>query len=273
MSDDFDRREAWRSVVWSSVLDIGSGIAGAMAFRSQSWLPVWAMLQFAAVGAVVMAAALIWRAAPRRVLLVLFSLNVASALITALAGAQTFAHANRMEDLFQSLKAGLFVIAILSPSLPVGVGWIVVFTLAPIVLVHTWAADVRQMVPSWDPWFVLVYGGIALVMLLYRRRSVALEHQLAEARAERLSVERLARVSLAIRDLANTPLQTLTTGVALLRRDVTERERVLAPMERALARLEKLRLALAPFELAWQPGDESFDALARIERAGDEVSK
>ena len=272
MSNDLERKEAWRSVIWTSALNTGSGIAGAMAFRSQPWLPMWAMMQFAALGALVAAVALIWRTAPRRVLLVLFSLNVVSALFTALAGAQTFAHANRMEELFQAVKAGLFVIAILSPSLPIGVGWILVFTLAPMVQVHTWAPDIRARVAVWEPWFVPIYGGIALVLLIYRRRSVALERQLAEARATRLSVERLARMSLAIRDLANTPLQTLTTGVALLRRDLGERGLVLASMERALERLGKLRHTLAPFEQACEPGDESFDGLARIERAVDEMA-
>jgi hypothetical protein len=271
MTDDLDRKEAWRSVTWTSALNIGCGIAGAMAFRSQAWFPEWSMLQFAAIGALVLAVALIWRAAPRRVLLVLFSINVMSALVTAIAGSQTFAYANRLEELFQSVKAGLFVLAILSPSLPLGAAWIVVFTVAPMIQVHTWAPDVQEMVPFWEPWFVPVYGGIALVLLIYRRRSVALERQLVDVRAKRLTVERLARVSLAIRDLANTPLQTLTTGVGLLRREVGDRTVVLSSMERALVRLGKLKLMLTPFEKAWEPGDESFDGLARIDRATDEI--
>ena len=267
-----ERREAWRSVLWSSVLNIGAGVAGALAFHSHAWMPVWAMVQFAVVGAAMLAIALGWRNAPRQVLLALFSLNVASALVTGMAGAKAFAYAGQLEELFQAVKAGLIIIAILSPSLPVGVGWIVVFTVAPIVQVHTWTEAVQKAVPFWEPWFVPIYGGIALVLLLYRRRSVALERQLAETGAKRLSVERLARVSLAIRDLANTPLQTLTTGVALLRVGGSDHERVLASMERALGRLGTLRGALAPFEQAWEPAAESFDALERIDRMADEVS-
>ena len=270
---DSARREARRSVVWSSVLNLSCGAMGIMAFRSATWLPVWSMAQFAISGGVVLVVALLWRRAPRPVYLGLFSLNAASALTTSLAGTAAFAFVGQVGELYQSLKAGLLIIAVLSPSLRLGAALIGVFAVAPIIQAQLWEPTIRDAVPTWEPWFVPIFGAIALVLLLYRRRGMTLQRELAETRAERLAIERLAGVTLAVRDLANTPLQTLTTGVGLLRHNVPDSERVLASMERALSRLEKLRLALAPFEREWQPADESFDALARMEQLASELPR
>jgi hypothetical protein len=270
---DIARGEARRAVLWSSVLNFSCGVMGTLAFRQANWLPMWAMVQFAISGGVVFLVALLWRGARRPVYLGLFSLNVASALLTSLAGANAFAFVGQVGEVYQSLKAGLVVIAVLSPSLRLGAAWIGVFAVAPIVQAHLWEPTIRNAIPAWEPWFVPIYGAIALVLLLYRRRSMTLQNELAETRAERLAIERLAGVTLAVRDLANTPLQTLTTGVGLLRHNVPDSDRVLASMERALSQLAKLRLALAPFEREWQPADESFDALARVERLASELPR
>jgi hypothetical protein len=270
---EIERREAWRSTLWTSVLDLGCGVLGYIAFRTGSWMPDWAMIQFAVTGGITLAVTLAWRRAPRPACLALFSINVASGLVTCLAGTAAYAFVGQVWGLYQPFKASLLIIAILSPSLPVGLAWIAIFTLAPIVQTQLWEQTIRNAVPPWEPWFMPVFGAIALVLLLYRRRSLGLERELSEARARRLSVERLAGVSLALRDLANTPLQTLTTGVGLLRHNAPDSDRVLASMERALARLEKLRHSLAPFEREWQPADESFDALARMEQMASDLTR
>src|SRR5262249_6515323 len=139
--------------------------------------------------------------------------------------------------------------------------------------IYTWSEAIRQAMPPTDAWFVPIYAVVAIALLVHRRRSIHLERALSEARTERLTLERLARVSLALRDLANTPLQTLTAGMTLLRRDGQNHDQVLASMERALERLDGLRHALLPFEqhVEWRPHDESFDALVRIEQIAGEL--
>jgi hypothetical protein len=270
---EIERNEAWRGAVWASALDLGCGVLGALAFLRTAWLPVWTMLQFAGVGALALVALLWWRGAPRAVCLALFSLDVASALVTSLRGANAYAHAGQMGQLYQSLEAGLFVIAILSPSAGLGAASIAVFGVAPFVQFYGWPDAIRQAVLTPDLWLIPMYAAIAVVLLLYRRRSVTLQRLLSNARADRLTVERLARVSLALRDLANTPLQTLTTGVDLLRRKVGAEQVVLQSMERALLRLHDLKRALAPFEqhVEWRPRDESFDAVAQIEQVAADL--
>jgi hypothetical protein len=269
------RTEAWRSAVWASALDLGCGILGALAFRRTAWRPLSTMPQFAGMGALALLALLWWRRAPRAVCLALFSLDVASALVTSLAGANAEAHAGQLGQLYHSLEAGLFVIAVLSPSARLGGALIGAFTVAPFVQFSGWPEAIRQSVFLPDLWLIPMYAVIALVLLLYRRRSVRLQRLLSDARADRLTLERLARVSLALRDLANTPLQTLTTGVDLLRRKLGAEQVVLQSMEHALLRLHDLKRALAPFEqhVEWRPREESFDAVAQIEQIAADLGR
>ena len=273
--EEIERKEAWRSAVWASALDLGCGVLGALVFRRTAWLPVWTMLQFAGVGALTLLVLLWWRRAPRVVCLALFSLDVASALVTSLAGANGSAHAGQMGQIYQSLETGLFVIAILSPSARLGAAWIAIFTAAPFVQFSGWPEAIRRTMLLLDLWLIPMYGAIAEVLLSYRRRSLRLQRLLSDARADRLTLEHLARVSLALRDLANTPLQTLTTGVDLLRRKLGAQQVVLQSMEHALLRLHDLKRALAPFEqhVEWRPREESFDAVAQIEQMAADLGR
>src|SRR5262245_39603601 len=233
MTAKMAQQSGWRSAAWASSLNLGVGLLGALVFRSEPQLPLWAMLQFSAVGGLTLIVLLAWRRAPRRACFLFFSLDVASALVTALAGANTLARAGHEGQLFQAIQASLMVIAILSPSARLGGAWIAVFTLAPWILIYSWPETIRRSIPSLDLWFVPIYAVVAIALLVYRRRSLRVERALSDARAERLALERLARVTLAVRDLASTPLQTLTTGLALLRHNVRGEEQVLSSMERA----------------------------------------
>jgi hypothetical protein len=273
--EELARKEAWRSAVWASSLDVGAGVLVALALRDFEWRPLWPLLQFTAAGAVILTVLLIWRNAPRGICLAFLSLDFASALVTSLAASHFFVHAGVVTQLFQTVKMSALVIAILSPSARLGAAWVALFSAAPLVQVALWPAEVRAALPPGEPWFAPIYGAIALTLLLYRRRSLDLERALAETRGREMSIARLAQVSLAVRDLANTPLQTLTTGVDLLRHKASGSEAVIESMARALVRLEKLRQALAPFEqhVEWRPHDESFDAVARLEEMASDLSR
>src|SRR5262249_60843715 len=118
------------------------------------------------------------------------------------AGARVFA--GQTVEVYQALKAGMIVIAIVSPSAPLGVAWITIFAVMPLVQPEWWPVAAREHLPPLERWFVPVYGILAAALLLFRRRSAALERALSEARAERLTAERVARMSLALRDLAHT---------------------------------------------------------------------
>jgi hypothetical protein len=268
------RRRAWRAAFWSAALDLGSGALGTIAFRSSA-LPLWPMVQFGVVGALVLLLLILWRRAPRTVCLGLLSINFASALLTSLAGAAALVAHGVGSELFQSIKISFIVIAILSPSVRLGVAWMAIFALAPVLQFYSWPVAMQAAAPTGEPWFTLIYAAVGAVLLLYRQRSIRLERNLSALRVERLTLQRLARVALALRDLANTPLQTLTTGVSLLRQKTASEETVLQSMDRALIRLAKFQNVLTSLEAPaeWKPQDESFDAVSLIEELAADLGR
>jgi GAF domain-containing protein len=103
---------------------------------------------------------------------------------------------------------------------------------------------------------------LALAEELARRAALVIDnarHLEAESRALR----RLTRVALAVKDMANSPLQTLTFDVELLARTSGVAEQILDRMARALDRLKELDAVLAHYtpSVELQPGDEAFDAV------------
>jgi hypothetical protein len=269
------RKEAWRSAAWSSAIDVIVGGLALLAIGVSSRMPIWFIAQFAAVGALVMAVLMIWKHAPRAACLALLSLNFASGLLAAWAGADAQARLGDVSELYHSVEVSMLMIAILTPSAPLGAAWIAAFALLPIVETRTWPAEIVRQLPTGEPWLTTAFGVAATGILLYGRRGVRLARELSEAKGERLAAERLARMALSVRDLANTPLQTLTSGLSLLRMGQAPVAAVLDSMERALAKLSVLRRALGPFEqhLEWRPNDESFDSLSRIEQMASKASE
>jgi hypothetical protein len=80
----------------------------------------------------------------------------------------------------------------------------------------------------------------------------------------------VARAFLAVRDLANTPLQTITSATAALRAQLPEAQRAtLDRIDRALAQLHELAAVLREHEqhMDWKPGEEAIDSLQHLRRA------
>jgi hypothetical protein len=260
------RKEAWRSAAWSSAIDMIVGGLALLAIGFSSPMPIWFIVQFVAVGALVMALLVVWKHAPRSACLALLSLNFASGLLAVWAGADAQSRLGDVSGSYHALVVSMLMVAILTPSEPLGAVWITAFALLPIVETWTWPADFVRRLPTGEPWLSTAFGVAAMGILLYSRRSVRLARELSAVKGERLAAERVASIALSVRDLANTPLQTLTSGLSLLRIDRAPAAAVLDSMERALAKLSVLRSALGRFEqhLEWRPQDESFDSLSRL---------
>ena len=262
------RKEAWRSAAWSSAIDVIVGGSALIAIGVSSRMEIWFIAQFVAVGALVMAVLVVWKHAPRAACLALLSLNFASALLAVWAGAEAQSSLGDVSEPYHALVVSLLMVAILTPSVPLGAVWITAFALLPIVETWTWPAEIVRRLPTGEPWLTASFGVAAMGILLYSRRNVRLARELSAVKGERLAAERLASMALSVRDLANTPLQTLTSGLSLLRMGHAPMAAVLDPMDRALAKLSMLRRALGRFEqhLEWHPQDESSDPLSRIEQ-------
>ncbi len=156
----------------------------------------------------------------------------------------------------------MLAISVLAPTrLWLGGGLIAAFALEAVVLWYVLGMARVLGGFIWEPWLTLIYGGVALGLLGWRVRNHTIELKLRQARADAEALERLARLLLALRDAANTPLQTLELALTLLRRGPCS-EALLASMERAVHRLRALtqRMASADALLVWHKGEESFDA-------------
>lgn len=153
-------------------------------------------------------------------------------------------------------------VGLLAPTgLKLGLGLIGAFALEGLLLWYGLALAERLDMP-WEPWITLVWGGTACGLLVFRVRTQRIEQRLQQARAEAESLERVARLFLAMRDAANTPLQSLEVGVSLLQQRSPENAALLVTMERALTRLRSLtqRMAIADPLLDWDSLEESIDA-------------
>lgn len=170
---------------------------------------------------------------------------------------------------FVGPKLAVLGVAFLAPG-PLWLGTVLIAALSVetvvLALRYGLAASSPQIVHG-EPWITLVYAVIAFGILFHRHRRQEAERAAAVARAEREVLARLARVFLAMRDLANTPFQTLALNVDLLREQHPGATVQLDRMDRALDRLKELNRLLSAYESAtrWEPGDESFDAIAVLE--------
>jgi len=153
-------------------------------------------------------------------------------------------------------------IGLLAPTgLRLGLGLIGAFALEAVLLWYGLGLNERLDMP-WEPWITLVWCGTGCGLLVFRVRTQRIEQRLQKARAEAESLERVARLFLAMRDAANTPLQSLEVGVSLLQQRSPENAALLVTMERALARLRSLtvRMAIADPLVDWDSDEESIDA-------------
>jgi hypothetical protein len=150
---------------------------------------------------------------------------------------------------YEPAKLSALTLAIIAPP-----GWttgvVAILGFIGSALVHhaVLGPELRARMSAGEPFGIIAYGVFALIVLGFRQRNHAVYRELETARREKAVLERLAGVAMALRDLANTPLQTLElVRQALLAGDARpplQAER----MEHALSELRKLNEIVAPYQ-------------------------
>jgi hypothetical protein len=139
---------------------------------------------------------------------------------------------------FEAQRLGALTVALLTPPRAwVGVANIAAFTLVPIVEVAAWDSGVRGTLSPAAPFASLTYGLFACGLLALQLRRLAVEQRDAQRLARGAAVERFAGLLLAVRDLANTPLQIIELTVARVGRGETLDARATERLRRACERL------------------------------------
>ncbi|MBS2029310.1 MAG: hypothetical protein JST54_15520 [Deltaproteobacteria bacterium] len=174
----------------------------------------------------------------------------------------TYAEAQRLWLPFEPYRLSVLAIALLAPPrLWVGASTIALFVGSGVLRFFTLDPDVQARLSPAAPVALCAFGVFSVVLLINRLRSRALAEALAASRAKTAVLEGVTRRFLAIRDLANSPLQTLEATMVLLA-NVPGAEVHAQRMARALERLRAWNALLqeSPSAEAWDRERESFDA-------------
>jgi hypothetical protein len=265
-----DEGTAWSAAASLNALILAAGIVELAAFREPFSSPL-TELRLLQVATCTVWLLVLFRWHPTRPLALSLAAFGFAALpplfaFSALAGAHEATGAS-FEPLLRQ-RAAMLIIAVLAPRQV----WLAYLLLAAFTL----EAMIEYFVPGVgatmnfrpsEPWITLGAAALSAWIARSRARHLTRERILARQLREAREAARLAEMALAIRDLANTPLQILELEVALLESRHHPIPREVGPIRRALKRLSELNHILA----AYQHPDggsslESFDAADMLRR-------
>jgi hypothetical protein len=163
---------------------------------------------------------------------------------------------------FEPNKLSALTIAMIAPpGWATGLAGIGMFVGSALIHNCLVSEAVRARMAAGEPYGILAYGAFSLVLLGFKQRGHGMRDELARARAEKLALERVARVAIALRDLANTPVQTLELVRHELMLDAPWLHVQQQRMGRALAQLRKLNDVLMQYQNAvnWDDKGHAFE--------------
>ena len=164
---------------------------------------------------------------------------------------------------FEGFKIVALIVATVVPFRPaLAYALLGVCAVIPLVVYEVMPAPMRAELPVEAPWIMLTYPLIATGILIYRVRALRMEREMMRASAQREGLERLAKVSLAHRDLANSPLQAIELLRARLYKEHPESKELLDHLQSSLERLRTMGEMLSETEhhVVWTSKEEAFDA-------------
>ncbi len=171
---------------------------------------------------------------------------LATTWVTEMSHAAAGQAAGRAWELFLGPKIAMFVIAAAAPSKP---RWLApallgAFGLEQLALwfVLDLGSPTANVTPH-EPGVTLATSTLAVVLLAIRIHRAEVERQLVASRLEAAMLRTTNEAFLAVKDLANTPVQNLELALSLLQTEDPENP-LLARARRALSRLRELHVSL-----------------------------
>jgi len=247
--------------------------------RSIPGTPEWPNVACSAVSLTLLALMLSGRRSPRFVAAAFIANNLAMATAFWISDSY-FAQTVQHWTPFRPHQLGILTTALLAPpTMWAGVVGIATFVVGAVGHYFLFDPATRAQLPAGSHTVVIAYGMTGLVLFVYRLRHTAAVRARTRAESEKAALRRLARSFLALRDLANTPLQTLEVGVGLLRDrdgngnggvDGVDRAEVIDRMRRALERLRESHRLLAGLDahVPWESTGESIDSIEILRDSG-----
>lgn len=180
---------------------------------------------------------------------------------------------------FTGHKLVMIAVAVMMPGPAIWPAAIVVLTTA-LALVQFFAGGIATDPSAWggEPWITFLYGGIAVFLVAFRAQHRVIAQRYAKVRAQTDALTEMSRFFLALRDLQNTPIQTLEIDTAILERRHPESATAIKRMRRSIAELRDISRRLAKYDrlVQWEPGSDRFDpdaALDWLERMHDDIQE
>jgi hypothetical protein len=225
-------------------------------------MPRWPSLASAAAGVLLIVVLLVRRHRPTtRLTSAVFLVNIGIIVCALWITSGAYAAAPGRWIPFQANKLGALAAAVLAPDLATGLLAIGAFVAMALLRFAMLPSDEQQRFPIGEPWTIVIYAVFAVAMLGYRVHSVALARRVLRIRTESIATQRLARTFLALRDVTNTPLQTIELAADIVRARCPDMAPVLDRIDRSLDRLYRLNRAFSMYEsqLEWSDRDVSPD--------------
>jgi hypothetical protein len=268
-SGDLATTHAWRGAFVAAVLNAAGMSVDFFLSRDIPTMPTYPYALSALIGIGLMVFLLIRRQRPTvRLGSAAFLTNTVAILVALWITSGYWATTGRTWTPFQANKLGALAVAVLAPQLVVGLASIAGFAATAVGKFYFLDPEIQRGFPVGEPWFVLIYALFGAVLLIHRRRGMALEREMLRVQADAAAAERLARTFLRLRDYTNTPVQTIVFTIELLRAKTRDLKPILDRLERAVEKLTELSRVLTSYETAhkWSPGDESPDATTMDEQ-------
>jgi len=178
-------------------------------------------------------------------------------------------------EAFSGFRLAAIAIAIIAPT-PVWMGWFIIgcCALVPTATYFLIMSPELQIVFSaQEPWISLIYAVVAFFVLRHRLKAIELERTIERMASERRALADLAHLFLGLRDLTNTPLQSIELTAGLLGTNNLTPTEAAAQLERSMIQLRELSQILTAYEMDidWSHTASSFDATVLLQSKIDEI--
>jgi hypothetical protein len=260
---------AWRSALWAAALNVLGTPIEPIVGRRVANRPNWPVFACLAVGLCVIVWLLLRRNRVTRLGAgVAFLVNTAAIVVMLWLENRAWAELGERWAPFEANKLGAFIVGLLAPELWVGVLSIAGYGLSATLQWFTLPPALRDQLAFGEPVITLIFALFGVALLLQSTQRYALQRRLVARGHQAESLERLARALLAVRDLTNTPVQTIELTIAALAVQHPEAAGSFERVGRALIRLRRLNQVLSEYEsdVNWAGGGESFDPLEVLRR-------
>ena len=254
-------RSAWIEVVIAATINVTGMVIEISIGKKVAGMQDWpAYLSMAGGGAILLTLLLIRHRPDPRLTSGLFFLNTLFVVFALFARNPYYATLADSWVPFQANKLGCLIIALLAPSLGIGLLGISAHVGSAGLSFLSFPDAIRDRIAFGEPGATLAFGLAGVLTLVSRTRRLKTEIDAARMQSQSAAAKELARTTLQVRDLMNSPLQTIELAISILRlkKHADEDELALTGIEHAAGQLGALNDRMREYENGYDWSDGSL---------------